>query len=724
MTTLPVSIRLRAGLLVSLGLLASAGAATASVRAQNRELADLLDKIHVERDAVDEEVIEQVAAIQSREAARGLVEAYDELGSLGARRAVIRALGRFDGVRDAEEVALEKLANIATNSPDVEVREWSMQALADCPHLGKSFLARIVDAPADDRVRSYALRCFLPLSGDGDREWLLRIYAPVDSAKGRGANGLSEAEPASSALRELAFEGLASGMTVAELRAAVEDARAGIRVLALEELGHRADGAGRDLAADRLERGDEDERVRVAAARALAGAFDKKLAAQFVDIGMKGNTPRSVSYALADILAQADDAAIKKRLLGKFGKGKAHQKLFTMRALASHEDPKIEKALLKLVLDKDLEVQTQATRMLGERGVVQGTKVLEKMLAKAKDSLVVTAGLTALSRIRGDDPQWRERLKGYLSGEDASVRNAAVRTLAELDQREYLPEIVELLDHDHWSTRLAALEVVEQLRWKEAVGAIIERLDVESGVVLNRFTDTLFRLTGKPFRKNAQAWKAWWKNEGASFELVSPSELTRLEADEEARRLGDVSKAATKFFGIRIESTRVVFIVDVSGSMNEMTKPLGGGVEDISRIDVAKHELERAIDALDTGTLFNIIAFSGAVTHWIDGSIGETDSVSRDEAKQFVARLGALGGTNLYGALQAAFDDADVDTIYLLSDGEPSVGDVIDAATIRDHVHLWNENRGVTIHCVSIGADLQVLEWIAADSGGSYLECR
>ena len=84
-------------------------------------------------------------------------------------------------------------------------------------------------------------------------------------------------------------------------------------------------------------------------------------------------------------------------------------------------------------------------------------------------------------------------------------------------------------------------------------------------------------------------------------------------------------------------------------------------------------------------------------------------------------QLGAAGGTNLYGSLEFAFEDPDVDTIFLLSDGEPSVGDVIDPQLIREVVAERNETRGVVINTIAIGADLEVLEWLAEDSGGTHV---
>jgi hypothetical protein len=109
------------------------------------------------------------------------------------------------------------------------------------------------------------------------------------------------------------------------------------------------------------------------------------------------------------------------------------------------------------------------------------------------------------------------------------------------------------------------------------------------------------------------------------------------------------------------------------------------------------------------------------VNPWRD-RIAEKTEATLTEAKGFVGRLGASGGTNLFGSLQFAFADPDVDTIYVLSDGEPTAGAITDGMTIRQEIAAWNKHRNVVIHCIAVGGSLEILEWLAADTGGSYVK--
>jgi len=130
----------------------------------------------------------------------------------------------------------------------------------------------------------------------------------------------------------------------------------------------------------------------------------------------------------------------------------------------------------------------------------------------------------------------------------------------------------------------------------------------------------------------------------------------------------------------------------------------------------------KCVGGLDPSAFFNVVIFSSGVEKWIDGSLAAASQKNRDEAKAYIEKIGANGGTNLYGAVKEAFEDKDVDTIFILSDGEPSVGEETDPVVIREHVKAWNEHRGIVINTIQIAGQFQVLDWLAEDSGGTHVK--
>jgi hypothetical protein len=138
--------------------------------------------------------------------------------------------------------------------------------------------------------------------------------------------------------------------------------------------------------------------------------------------------------------------------------------------------------------------------------------------------------------------------------------------------------------------------------------------------------------------------------------------------------------AENRFAGIALTGKRVVFLVDMSGSM-ELVDPdtpapskWQGVRETVARIMKSLPELEK----------FQIILFAEKTSYLLgnDGRWIDFDAkTSVDRASKALAATKPDGGTNMYTALEAAFRlrGSGLDTIYLLSDGLPNVGEGLTA---------------------------------------------
>ena len=681
------------------------------------------------KDDADPELVQKLAAIGSRDAMESLLALYGKMGSIFMRREIVRALALFDGVNDAQQPALQMIMDVATTAKERELREGALAALGTCHGLGKDFLKMIVESPAQDDVREEALRLHVGMSSEEDKEWYQKLFVKEKQAaakkkkKKRGEEDVQEKKVHQlRGVREIAFAEIAADMTEMELTTIFnEDPSGDIRIAALDLLQKRDAGNLEALARKIFERVDGKGTDRAHAARILADIDGPKIAGEFIKLAKKRDvTPELMRRTMAEILSEMKDEGVDKQVAKLIGKGKPHEKVFALRACRNITDPKLLSRIRKGLKDKDPEVVIMTAELLGERKDRDSLKELEKLLDKAKDEELVEQLIDAMSEIHDGSAEWVEQLIGYLSSETNEVRNAALMQIGALGNPKHESILVEHLGHGTWSTRLAALHALEGLRKAELIGPIIERMDAEHGRMLHEFANTLWHLTGQPFRTRTKNWQAWWEKEGAGFAVISESELEKRAKEEEDRRLKMVSNV--EFFGIRIISHRVIFIIDISGSMNESLRGDYVGQPGQVRMDVAKKELSKCVEGLDPAALFNIITFSSGVASWLDTGIVGSSDVARDEALGYVDRLGAGGATNLYGSVLAAFEDPDVDTIFILSDGEPTAGAVTDPFRIREDVRRWNEHRGVEIHTIAVGGALQVLEWLAEDSGGTHVK--
>lgn len=720
---------------------------------------DLVAKLKADADRSPPERVVELAKLRTREAMQGLLEVYDSMQTIFMKREVVRALPEFDGVSDAEQPALQKLMDVATGSDEPELRDAALDGLKRCRNHGKDFLRLIVVSEAEDSVREKAMKLHAGMASKEDIAWYRELALPkVDEKaekerekaerearrkaekearekekqkqKGKGGKG-DEVEEAPQPrrlvgiepIRLICFKAIASTLTVDELLKTKKDKSAKIRRAALEELAARGDKKASEYAEAVFKDDAELPETRVVAARVIAQIEGTKAAPEFFKRATNNTSPVELRRGLAEILVGFGDEGVNKDLINGLVSGKGvGERQFQVYAVRAMKDERVDKALVKLLGDKEKEIVIAAAKILGERKCQEAIPVLKKLWETSKDREIVRAGFTATAMIRQGEATWIDELVALTKSPDPELRSLAIDGLGNVADKAHLDKLVAALDDTNWSTRLSALESLERIRVKAAIAPMIQRMAKEEGRMRSEFANVLWRLTGQPYADNAEGWANWWKENGERFQLLSDADLEKVKSGEEEWRLRQTTRVETKFFGIRIISHRVIFIVDVSGSMNEGLVNDYRGSAGKNRMEVAKGELAKCIKGLDPGALFNIYAFSSGVDTWLDGSLAAANEQNRESALTFVEKLGALGGTNLYGALKAAFEDPDVDTIFVLSDGEPSEGDVTDPMMIREHVRAWNQHRHVQLNTIAIGGRFRVLEWLAGDSNGTYVE--
>jgi HEAT repeat protein len=700
---------------------------------------ELLGRIKAGGDRVPTEVVSELAGLRTPAALDALNEAYDLFQTVFMKREVVRALRFFDGVEDGQARALQRLMDEATAAPERELREAAIDALGTCRVSGKHYLKLIVASKAEDAVREQALAAHIALAEAEDNAWYHELWRgkkaagdgeagkPAKPRKPKKGEDAHEAEQPKSgvilnSMRLLAFEALVPTLTVEELVQAARDGYARIRKSALEDLARRGEPRTLEMAWAVVKNDGEQPENRVVAARIVAAIEGVKCAGEFVERATAFATPVELRRGLAEILAGLGDEKVNKELLRDVTRGKAWEKLFHMYAVRALPDERVDQAYVKLLTDKEEEVALTAAKLLGERRSAAAAEPLQRLFERSKSRDLRRAALEALAHVRAGDPAWIAELVALTKSDDPEVRNLALNQLGMTSDRAHVASLIAALSDPEWSTRLAALDALERLRMKEAVNAIVARMPAEEGRMRAEFARALWRLTGQPFEEDAKAWAKWWSDNQAAFQLLSDADLQQVRSGEEEWRLRQTTRVKTEFFGIRIVSHRVLFIVDVSGSMEEKLANDYQGKTGWTRMQVAREELKRCLQGLDPAAFFNLVVFSSGVERWTEGGLVPCDDKHREEALAYVDKLAAFGGTNLYDALKDAFETREVDTLFVMSDGEPSMGEVVEPLVIREHVASWNRNRGVKIHTVAVGGQFSILEWLAEDSGGTHVK--
>lgn len=684
-----------------------------------------IQEVLAKKDDADLALVEKISGVRTREAAEGLLKAYDAVSTLLWKREILRGLKNYVTTADTEQPVLTKLANIAgTIELDEGLRTLAFGGLELSETLGHQLCKQIVDASVPDSVRELAMRAHVKHPSANDAGWY-RFLWNYKQEQRKDKQGEIQA-PEFNTIRQLAVQGLQQFLTEEEivdgLRREIDPK---IRRTLLNTMRKQAMAKTGEMAQWLLERVDFPGADRAEAARILMDRDRKKAVDAFLDLAKKAPAavPDDLRQTMAQLLAELGDEAVDKRLVKQIGKGKPHEKVFALLATEKVADPKVVATIRKGLTDEALEVRRATARVLGARRDRESVAELRKLLA-SKNPGDARLALEALTAIEGTTSAWLKEVATYAASPDRDLRNTAIEVLGQARDKRQIDVLLAACEHEDWSTRFCAVDALETLRDKAAVPRLVERLAAESGRLKKRIADALFQLTAQPFDEDVGRWQAWWKEAAATFVVAGEKDVDKAAAERERKRLSARTVVPAKFFGLQVESTRVIFILDVSGSMLESMYGRTVGKRPASRIDIAKQEVEAAVKGLAEGTLFNVFTFSSSVDRWKKEGVAVCNDATRKEALEWIGRLGANGATNLYDSVKLAFTDKDVDTIFIMSDGEPTNGEVIDPHRIREDVAFWNKHRKIKLHTIAIGGNLEVLEWLAKDSGGNYVQMR
>jgi hypothetical protein len=312
-----------------------------------------------------------------------------------------------------------------------------------------------------------------------------------------------------------------------------------------------------------------------------------------------------------------------------------------------------------------------------------------------------------------------------------ALRVLAAQTLGEMRaEAATLPLCEKLADRD-WSLQKAAAEALGKIRSRASIEPLLDHFENSEGILVEVIYQALVAVTGQDYSIAPKFWRRWWDNDGDSCQLPSAAEIERMK-EAAAKALAKYEGAGkNEYHTITTLSKNMLFVIDVSASMASKITLRGTESEeqlaefpDRVKMEIAKTELIDLLANLDRQVKFNIITFSSKVDFWKKNMTG---AGSRTAAIKYVAKLepvqptqarkrGNVGGgdeqkTDTFAALEAAFGlegtgpdwkkRADADTIFLVTDGQPTTGEIVDVNALVDHFTGLNMTRGFVIHVIT-----------------------
>jgi hypothetical protein len=350
-----------------------------------------------------------------------------------------------------------------------------------------------------------------------------------------------------------------------------------------------------------------------------------------------------------------------------------------------------------------------------------------------------------------------QMLLDLLKDKDAYVRGMAAAGLGEHRSIDALEPLLQLLDDRAWIVQAAALSSIPRLNDKEAVKRsipkLVDFLENVSGRLRTDVSDCLRRISGRNLGRDPAVWRKWL--DGGMMDAPAKPET---DGDAPAKPKSEyANQDEPHFYGMPVQTNRVVLVLDISLSMYDAIeidkerlkretsrrrvvtgekKPDEPEGEDQgfdipwwkikTRLDLAKYQTINLVSQLRDDQSFEIIMFSKDVTPWM-GKLVPATPINRQKAIAMLELVKPEDATNTWGALAAAFDMVDVnkkgdalgpDEMYLVTDGAPSLGDIVDSQQILEATLQLCKVKPLRINVIGVGVDLSFLRKLARDTGG------
>ncbi len=299
-----------------------------------------------------------------------------------------------------------------------------------------------------------------------------------------------------------------------------------------------------------------------------------------------------------------------------------------------------------------------------------------------------------------------------------------------------------------WEAKLAALRGIEKLADEKHVEPLLDALGKcrpDEGRLKDLYLKILKERVGVDLASDdPNAWRAAWTARKAGQDPAQPGSGTVAEP--------------TEFFGLKTRSTRIVFLLDRTGSMNgpgsesprtvlKLPPEAAGGPQEhpsearardeatrirkqwdgkmiATRMDSAKKELINTVYVLRPSVHFNVIWYEGHPDPWKPELVPATWAHKLDCIRE-AEKLAPSGMTNIWDALELALRMTEVpqrpgavvidkkanyataldgaDTFFLMTDGRPSAGRLSNALDILAELRKVNRLRRIAIHTVCVG---------------------
>lgn len=399
------------------------------------------------------------------------------------------------------------------------------------------------------------------------------------------------------------------------------------------------------------------------------------------------------------------------------------RRVAALRLLGFKDEPVFRIAIEAGLLDLDPRVRLVAVEGLQSRGRHRkdSLPLLVRCCGTERHPVVAAAILRAMQAVL-------EIHREYLSREEVDTAVGVA---------------LQQLGKSGWRADMDLLSLIEAFPQKAAIPSLIDLLRSRSSAddslvtAINKDASPLLRdrafnclrgMTGAIYTIDQhKQWREFWLQEQGRIVVPDRVQLNH-----------DLGGTRSAFFGIPVIGRQIVFVIDLSGSMDSphgasLTAQSQNQGQVSTRLSIAKDQLLLAVQSMDNASRYQLLTFDSEA-HFCSKQPVAPSSASLRSLTELLARLKSGSGTNIYDGLSQALalpearygatPAALVDEVFLLSDGEPNCGALQNPDEILRVVRTANAYLKVRINTVFIGTDRgsKFLQQLASENGGVFVQ--
>lgn len=280
------------------------------------------------------------------------------------------------------------------------------------------------------------------------------------------------------------------------------------------------------------------------------------------------------------------------------------------------------------------------------------------------------------------DPRYLDFLHQMLAHPDLRVQIEAVRAVRKIASRDSLSPLLKKLETCAWPVLVEVSAALASLPAKESIPPLIARLKKETGRFRLDVTYALSAIAGEQMGMVPKEWEAWWRKDGGGFQVNEE----RSRAFRSKKRVQDMAVPALGlFYSMNIYSDHFSYVLDSSNSMKG------------SKMESLRRNMEDSINSLAAVVHFNITDFGGTLVSLCRKELTTNKRNGIKRVKEMTHSL----GTRVYDAIEDGSGIDGVDTVFLLTDGMPTRGQLNRWADLYRAMTIMNRYRPLCISTIA-----------------------